>query len=76
MKTTLNIDDALLREAKKAAADRGVTLTTLVQDAIRSALTRRPMRGYRLNVPVVRGRGSRVDVRDRDALYEVMEGRE
>lgn len=73
----MNIDDRLLRQAKKVAAERGITLTALVQEAIRAVLTA-PARGkrFRLRVPVVKGRrGPAVDVADREALYDFMEDR-
>ncbi len=39
MKTTINIDDDLLRAAKAGAAARGMTLTSLVEEALHLALT-------------------------------------
>lgn len=38
MRTTLRIDDQLLRAAKKAAVETGRTLTAVVEDALRQAL--------------------------------------
>jgi hypothetical protein len=38
MRTTLQIDDQLMRAAKKAAAESGRTLTSVVEDALRLAL--------------------------------------
>ncbi|MEX0984545.1 MAG: DUF6364 family protein [Actinomycetota bacterium] len=35
MKTTLNLDAEVLREAKKRAAEQGTTLTHLVEEALR-----------------------------------------
>jgi len=77
MKTTLNLDDQLLREAKKRAADRGTTLKQVVEDALRDALAEpEPDEAYAFDFPVVDGGGPPlVDVADRDALYERMEGR-
>lgn len=52
MRTTLNLDDDLLREAKQAAAGRSQTLTALVQDALRAELTRQPsLRRARVELP-------------------------
>jgi hypothetical protein len=76
MKTTLNLDGDLLREAKKRAAEEGITLTRVVEDALRSALTERPAtERFKLRLKVVDGGPPLVDVADRDALYERMEGR-
>lgn len=76
-KTTLNLDGELLREAKKRAADRGTTLTRVVEDALRDALLEPEPDGfYTFGFPVIDGGGPPlVDVADRDALYDLMEGR-
>lgn len=42
MKTTLEIPDPLLRQAKSAAAARGESLREFVSEALRSQLNRRP----------------------------------
>jgi hypothetical protein len=42
VKTTLEIPDPLLRQAKAAAAQRGESLREFVSDALRSRLNRRP----------------------------------
>ena len=42
MRTTLIIDDDLLRQAKRLAAERNVTVSSLVNEALREAL-RRPL---------------------------------
>lgn len=39
MRTTLNLDDELMRRLKHLAVDSGRTLTDLVQDTLRRALT-------------------------------------
>ncbi|MBI2237767.1 MAG: type II toxin-antitoxin system VapB family antitoxin [Actinobacteria bacterium] len=78
MKTTLNLDDALLRAAKKMAAERGVTLTQVIEEALRAAVTEpRDRRGpFRLQWATVKGRRPPdVDIADRDALYDRMEAR-
>ena len=41
MRTTIRLNDQLLREAKRAAADSGRTLTALIEDALRENLARR-----------------------------------
>jgi predicted transcriptional regulator len=78
MRTTLDIDDNLLRQAKKLAADEDKTLTRLIEEALREhvrASTRRTG-GFRLQLLTKKGRlipGT--NLADRDALYERMEGR-
>jgi hypothetical protein len=76
MRTTLNLDGALMRAAKRTAAERGVTLTSIIEDALRAELTRpRERPEYRLDFPVVRGGAPPlVDIARRRALYDAMEG--
>lgn len=78
MRTTLNLDDSLMRSLKRRAAETGRTLTSLVEEAIRSMLEReaRPASDYRLRWVVVEG-GARpgIDVDDRDSLMDIMDGR-
>lgn len=79
MRTTIRLDQRLLTEAKKLAADRGTTLTALIADSLRQALSRRepsrPRRKFRL--PTFGGGGLRpgVDLDDSAALLDRMEGR-
>ncbi len=40
MRTTLVLDDALLRQARQRAAERDVTVSDVVNDALRQALSR------------------------------------
>lgn len=74
MKTTLNLDDDLMRQAKKRAAEDGTSLTHLVEEALRAALATRGRPARRtVRWVVVDGGPPRVDVADRDALYDAME---
>ncbi len=75
MKTTLNLDDGLLHLAKQSAADRGVTLTQVVEEALSAAvLPRASTHAFRLRWTPVRGdRRPTVDIADRGALYDRME---
>jgi hypothetical protein len=76
VKTTIELDDGLLRQAKSEAARTGVSLKSLIEDALRARLLPRPTRRqrFRLQVPVVEGSAPpAIDVADRDALYDLME---
>jgi hypothetical protein len=77
MRTTIDISDELLRLAKKRAADEGATLRQVVEAALRLYLVKSPNRtGYKLSWRTERGRllpGVRLD--DRDALFDLMDGR-
>lgn len=41
MRTTVRLNEDLLREAKKVAAESGTTLTALIQDSLRKTLADR-----------------------------------
>jgi plasmid stability protein len=76
MKTTLNLDDELFRDAKKRAAEDGTTLTYFVEEALRNALADEPPEEpYVFTFPTISGGPFLVDIADRDALYDLMEGR-
>ena len=77
MRTTLEISDELLRRAKRRAADEATTLRQVVEAALRRYLGGRSSEGrYEFRWRTEKGRilpGVRLD--DRDALFEIMEGR-
>jgi plasmid stability protein len=75
MKTTLNIDDSVMRRLRQEAARTGKTMSELVEMALRQLLqTRRSTRELR-PLPSFDSGGALVDIADRDALYHAMEGR-
>ena len=76
MKTTLNLNDQVLRRSKDYASRHGITLTAFVEDALRAKLMAptRPEKPFKLVLKTVRGSGPpNVDVSDRDALYDVID---
>lgn len=77
MRTTLDISDELFRQLKRKAADEGATIRQVVESALRVYLGKPAKRkGYQLNWKTERGRllpGVRLD--DRDALFDLMDGR-
>jgi hypothetical protein len=77
MRTTIDLSDDLFRRAKKKAADDRVSLKEIVEAALRRYLAGRPKRGrYRLRWTPEKGRllpGVNLD--DRDALFDLMDGR-
>ncbi len=78
MRTTLELDDGLMRAAKKRAAGEGKTLTAVITEALRRYLApaARSAKPFRLHLLIKRGRTlPGVNLADRDALYERMEGR-
>jgi hypothetical protein len=79
MRTTLSIDDDLYRRAKAAAALRGSTVTSLVEDALRHILDGPSPPAPVPDLPVARETGGPlpgVDLHDARALAAVLdEGR-
>ena len=75
MKTTLNIDDAVMTDLKREAARQGRTMSEMVETALRLLLRSRPRRGGLPELPTFHGGGELVDIADRDALYQAMEVR-
>ena len=78
MRTTVDLDDQLLSAARKLAAEEGTTLTSVIERALAALLAPRPPATprFRLKWTVRKGRAAPpVDIADRDALYDAMEGR-
>ncbi len=77
MRTTISIDDHLLFEAKRRAAERGQTLGELVEDHLREGLAHSvpPLRPS-VEIPVYHGRSGvlpGVDITSSASLLEAME---
>ena len=72
MKTTLSISDATMRAVKREAARRGQTMSELVESALRQTLGQSKPVGKLPPMPAFSSGGSRVDVSDRNSLYDAM----
>jgi hypothetical protein len=78
MRTTIRINDRLLVEAKKFAAEKGKSLSGLIEDSLRESLARRG--GVRKVPPVklrtYKGKGLQpgVDLDDTASLLDLMDG--
>ncbi len=77
MKTTLDIDDQLLSEAKAFAAHQRMSLTRLIEEGLHLRLRSRPATGRREKValPLLKGRGGLVagiDPLSNKALLEAL----
>jgi hypothetical protein len=76
MKTTVEITDALLDEARRVAAQESRSLRELIEEGLRRSLDdRKKKRGFRLRRASFRGKGLQPGVsaewqRIRDAVYE------
>jgi len=75
MKTTLNIDDTVMAKLKREAARRGRTMSELVETALRMFFRPQKKSDKLPALPTFRSGGAMIDVADRDALYQAMEGR-
>ncbi len=76
MKTTLNIDDSVMARLRREAARRRCTMSELVETALRLLLQQsREERPEPPPLPSFRSGGHLVEIADREALYQAMEGR-
>lgn len=78
MRTTIRLDDDLLRRAKRAAVERGTTLTALIEDALRRVLVAEVQpRHAAVSLPTFRGDGLQpgADLDDTASLLDLMEER-
>lgn len=77
MRTTLDLNEQLVRRAKKAAAERGTTLTAIIEDALREKLTRptRVTPAKRRVLHTFKGDGLQrgVDLTSTSALLDLLE---
>jgi hypothetical protein len=78
MRTTVRLDENLLREAKGYAAATGRTLTAVIEDALREALARRHKctERSRVRLRTFKGTGLQpgVDLDDSAALWDLVDG--
>ena len=75
MKATLNIDDTVMAQLKREAVWQGRTMSDLVESALRRSFKANRKREPLPPLPSFDGGGALVDIADRDALYQAMEGR-
>jgi hypothetical protein len=78
MRTTIDIDEALLGQLKERAARTGRTMASLVEDAVRAMLARGadgPKPRRRITLPTFAGKGPQpgIDPWDSAALLDAME---
>ena len=77
MRTTIYLDDDLIIELKRLAAESGRSMTAVIEDALRSMLAQREALGERppVYLTTVAGNGLQpgVDLDDSAALLDLME---
>jgi hypothetical protein len=74
MKTTLVLDDALVDRVRERAKERGVSMSSVVEEAIVRMLaeTVSPERPP-LDLPSFNSGGYLVDITDRNAMYDALD---
>jgi hypothetical protein len=80
MRTTVRLEEGLLRDAKAEASRRGETLTALIERGLRLLLAAGRARGRRarITLPVSRATGGihpGVDLNDSSAVMDRLDGR-
>ncbi len=79
MRTTIRLDESLLKEAKAVAAETGTTLTSVIEEALQESLRRRkqkPSNVRSVRLPLHKGKlRPGVDLNDSAALHDLMDGR-
>ena len=78
MRTTLDLNDQLMTQAKRTAQENGMTLTAFVEDALRERLARRgptaPPATFRLRTFKGNGLQPGVDLDNSAGLRDLMDG--
>ena len=74
MKTTINLPDGLVEQAKQRAAERGCTFTTLVTEGLHLVL-QPPITATRAPLPTWGEKGDRtlVDIEDSAAVWDALD---
>jgi hypothetical protein len=75
MRTSVNLPDGLLDEARRRAAAEGRTLTSLIEEGLRLALAVPNPRAETPTLPAFGDPGGRflIDPTDRDAVWDVLD---
>jgi hypothetical protein len=79
MRTTINLDDHVLNDARLLARQTGKTLSAIIEDALRERLARRAASGqcvdtFRLHTFTGNGLQPGVDLDNSAALRDLMDG--
>ena len=78
MRTTLNIDESVLKQLRVEAARRGTTMSAVVEAGLRHVLPAPDLSDGSADelppLPIWRSGGARVDIANRDELYRLLDG--
>jgi hypothetical protein len=75
MKATFNIDDTVMADLEREAARQGRTTSEMAEAALRLLLRSQGKRGTIPPLPTFHSGGALVDVADREALHNALNGR-
>jgi Ribbon-helix-helix protein, copG family len=75
MKTTFNIDDKIMKRLKEESVRQGRTMSDLLEAALRAMFRLRKSRKDLPPLPTFEGGIPRVNVANREALEDFLEGR-
>ena len=75
MRTTITLDEGLLRRAKERAASQGKTLSDVISDSLQVLLAEQPQPRHKITLPTFGGSGFQpgVDLEDKEALAVLLE---
>lgn len=78
MRTTIRMNDELLRRAKKLAAQEGRTLTSIIEEGVATVVNSRqnPQKAEDFRLPVSKKGGGvwpGIDINNSAQLYEIMD---
>ncbi len=75
MRTTLNLDDQLLNSAKHTAVEKGITLSRVVENALRESFAKPGLKKKAVRLTTSTGSGVKpgVDLDNGGALVDIME---
>lgn len=74
MKTTFNIDDSVMARLREESVRQGKTITELVESALRLLLRPQKVQKTLQSLPAFDGGIPKVNIANREALYDLMEG--
>ena len=73
MKTTFNIDDQVMARLREESARQGKTITELVESALRLLFRQQKPKKTLPDLPSFEGGLPRVNIANREALYDLMD---
>jgi hypothetical protein len=76
MRTTVDIDDPILKEVKALGKKRGQSLGRLISDLLAQSLRAQKPLPTKPSVWISKPMGAKVDLEDKEAVYGAMEQRE